>query len=660
MGRTLYCAYWVVGLVVTAGMARADGRWLQPTNGWSLNYVASVYTGPGTGLPKQINADWDYTDYQTDNPAAENYIAITNDGAEGPVLAIQNNGTDQRKWPDIRLAVPQGAGTANDRITLDFRFRLTDASKADTVPQLSLAVNRPRPDGVEGRVFWFAGFAKAGIQILKSTYMYTVPDSALGTNWHNVRILIDVANTNALLYFDHSTQPIAWGGSSDTVVYNYLSFGDGSSGLEGAANVKYLRWTTNEWVEPLTLVHDGNADPATEGWTYTPKDFVYAASNGALPSVASPAWEGGGFPPGGVSLTNDEITGEATLHLVMTNTTYAYGSYQQKNPAYSYTTNDLVTCAFRFRLLEDTQTEDQGQLLLHVSSPRSDGVFGRQLFYLHFAKDRIGYYDDATFSTFPTPLGTNWHEVSWTLNLNTRDAAVYLDGNPTASFLHKSFLMADVAYNSTSFGDGSGGIQGIARVSYLRLTRRTLSWQGGVEADATPYWQGIDGAGSFGFHEAAVPAAVMTNAQGWTASCRLSVPQASSEAFGVMMRCCDSADRWSLAFTPGAYYYQNAAGSLVQLGTCSLPGQYQMFQMYFDPAGNSGSGTVSYYKNGWLIQTLTRADTYTNGSSTNLFQWGCDSTPSATSAQRWNLVEFAPGNRIVAPIPRAGTMISVR
>jgi hypothetical protein len=82
--------------------------------------------------------------------------------------------------------------------------------------------------------------------------------------------------------------------------------------------------------------------------------------------------------------------------------------------------------------------------------------------------------------------------------------------------------------------------------------------------------------------------------------------------------------------------------------------------MYFDPKGCSGAGAVSYYKNGWLINTVPRAGTFTNGSVANVFRWGSDSVPSATSTQRWSLVEFASGNRVIAPVPLDGTIFSVR
>lgn len=642
-----------LGLVGIAGMAQAEGRWLAPTNGWDHNYVAIAGSGAGKGVPTQFSTLWKASAYQTGNSNALNYVAIIPDAVEGDVLML----THTNSSPYYYMSSGPGAGTTNDLITLDCRFRLADESQSMTQAQFMVSVVRPRLDGTtNGWNQWVCLVSKQELKVNAATISVD-----LGSDWHTVRLVADVARNSSSVYLDNNPLPIYNGPSTlypNANKRNWTAFGDSGGVIDGKAQVKYIRWTTNELVNPLTFLHAGAGDPVAEGFTYKPENLDYAASNNLLPEAATLSWSKSGFPLGTTWMTNDEVTGEAALHMVLTNTS---GVYTQSKESGRFTTNDLVDADFRFRLVDDSQAEGHDQIQMSLVGPRPDNIGGQQMFYLRFAKDRIRYFNNSgTLAEYPAALGTNWHNVNWQVNWNTRDADVYLDNNPVKSFSHKSRLQDTPTNNYTAFGDGSASIDGIVRLSHLRVTRQTLTWQGGADADATPYWQGVDSDGSYGFYEGAVPAVVMTNAQGWTASCKLRVPQASADALGVTMRCCDNANRWSLSFTPGAYAYQNADGSLVQLGSSTLAGQYHTFQMYYDPAGDSNSGTVSYYKNGWLIQTLTRAEACTNGSSTNLFQWGCDSVPLATSTQRWNFVEFAPGNRVIAPIPRDGTSISVR
>ena len=662
MGKSMWRVCAAGWLLAAAGLARAEGRWLAPTNGWNHNYVASVGSGPGSGRPEQFDSRWARSSYQITNPGAANYVAITNDPSEGAVLLVEhtNSVTAADRFPLYQMSSGPGGGTTNDLITIDFRFRLLDESQSDATSQLHLNVVRPRPDGLTGFANWYVEFRKNAVYRGAA-----LSGTALGTDWHTVRMVIDVARDTGSLYLDRLGTPIAtWVSDKNaSVTRNWISFGDGSTALIGKAEVKYIRWTTNELVHPVTYQHVGAADPLTEGFSYKPVDLAYEASSNLLPEAASPSWTKAGFQAGGVSLTNDEATGEAALHLVMTNLSpsYAYALYTLTKEQGRFTANDLVDADFRFRLVDDSQEATQAQFQVALVGPRPDGIGGQQFFYCRFAKDRIYYFNNSgAYSTFPAALGTNWHNMNWRMNWNTREADVYLDDGPAPSFSHKSLLQTTGTNNYTGFGDGSGTIQGVARLSYLRVARHTPAWQGGAEPDATPYWQGVDGDGSYGYYEGAVPAAVMNHAQGWTASCTLRLPHTSYDAYGVTMRCFDQADKWSLILKTDACYYQNADGGLVQLGVSSRPAQYHTFQMRYDPAGDGGNGAVSYYKNGWLLQTLTRADAYANGSATNLFQWGCDNVPAATSTQRWNFVEFAYGNRVIAPVPRDGTMLSVR
>jgi len=658
MQKITYYVCFIGLLLAAVGLARAEGYWPVPTNGWEHNYVAAEGSGADSGVPHQYSSLWRNGGYQTTDPDELNYAAIIPDAVEGDVLMlVHTNGSGGvSMFPYYYMTSVPGAGTTNDLITLDCRFRLADDSLSDTQEQFLLNVVRPRLDGIAtGWNFWMITFSKQNLKVNGTTF-----NAPLGTNWHNVRLVADVARNTSWVYLDNNPVPVYSGPSSSrahTITRNWTAFGDSGTEVNGQACVKYLRWTTTELVHPSTyLQHVGDADPLTEGFTYKPVNLEYAASNNVFPEDASPSW--GGSPPGNWrTILNDEVTGETTLHLDMTSKGHWCAQY---NEAGQFATNDLVDVDFRFRLVDDSQAEDQAQLMLSLVGPRPDGIGAQQLFFCRFAKGHIDYFDNTTLLEYPITLGTNWHNVNWRVNWNTREAEMYLDDNPVEAFSHRSRLYTTATNNYTAFGSNSAQVRGIARVSYLRVTRQTPTWQGGVEEDATPYWQGADGDGSFGYYEGAVPAEVMNYAEGWTASCKLRLLETSHDAFGVTIRCFDQANKWDLILKTDGCYYQNADGGLIRLGPNSRPMQYHTFQMHYDPAGDGGNGAVSYYKNGWLIETLTRADTFTNGSSEGLFQWGFDSVPSATSTVRWNLVELARGNQVIAPIPPDGTLIFVR
>ena len=193
-------------LLAFAGLARAEGRWLAPTNGWDHNYVAAVGSGPGSGRPEQFDSRWARSSYQVTNPGAVNYAAITNDPSEGAVLLLEhtNSVTATDRYPLYQMSSGPGAGTTNDLITVDFRFRLVDESQSDATPQLHLNVVRPRQDGLFGFAYWYVEFRENAVYRGGA-----LSGTALGTNWHTVRLMIDVARDTGSLYLDRLGAPVA-------------------------------------------------------------------------------------------------------------------------------------------------------------------------------------------------------------------------------------------------------------------------------------------------------------------------------------------------------------------------------------------------------------------------------------------------------------------
>jgi hypothetical protein len=650
-------------LAATAGPARADGRWIAPTNGWSHNYVASVGEGPGSGRPEQADGKWTRSGYQHSDPEAANYAAVITDGTEGDVLALAHRETTGSIYPLYVMETAPGAGASNDLITLDCRFRLADESQPDTTAQFFLGVARPRHDGAEGMIQWVIQCRKSGLNYLSSGGSITaISGTPLGTNWHTVRMVIDAAAETAALYLDSAAVPVAaWAGEKrSSPSYNRIVFGDGSGGIMGAVNVKFLRWAVDELVAPV-LLHEGTADPAAEGWAYdtTARTLDYAASNGVLPTAASPAWRGWGWEAGTASLVEDEATGEAALHLVMTNATSPNAHYYQLNPEGQFTTNDLATCRLRFRLMDDTLPAGTAQLVWNMYGPRTDGESGSQRFYMQFCRNRIQYWDNNTFTEWPVALDTNWHDAVWVLNFKSREAQAYLDGGGTAVFTHKSQMTA-VERNWVMFGDGSGSedVKGVARVSHVSVTRQGPAWGSGIEEEM-PYWEGIGYGTASGCYRQTLPVQTAGHARGWTASCNLRLVTAypGNADAGMVVR--DGINQWGMLFTAGGIHWVNASTNTVRLADFSRADRYHTFQLHYDPDGDAGNGTVSYYDNGWLKGTVTRTDTLGRADTPGAFVWG-GIGDATTGTQRWNRVEFAHGNRVIAPVQPAGTVIRVR
>ena len=644
---------WAVLWVSVAGLARADVRWVEPANGWDLVYAASNGV-----LPEVASPAWTKSGF-TASTAALVTDEVTGEDALHLIMTSTSS-----KYANYTLSTGAGQFTTNDLTTCDFRFRLTDDSQPNDAMQLNLTLNGPRPDGLAGYQVFQLLFSKDRIRVADNggASDYMMP---LGTNWHSLRWLINWNTRQAKLYVDQIAAPwVEYQGSLKTTTpKNETMFGDGSGSVLGIARISYLRLTHNEWVEPDVLyVHDGNVNPAAEGWTYatTARTLDYAASNGVLPNAASPAWTAYYVAAGAAALVKDEVTGEDALHLIMTNSSgnYTFSNYAQTNPEGQFTTNDVATCRLRFRLMDGTQALDAPQLTWSISGPRTDGASGCQTFLVRFCRDRLLYGDNqSTTTSHLTDLGTNWQEIVWSQNFRTREASFYLVGNESSVISHRSYL-TDNLYNQVLFGDGSGSVQGIARVSYLRVTRQGLTWSGGT-LGATPYWQGVDYGTASGYYQGALPTQLVGHAEGWTATCKLRVVSASAADSAVSMLVQDGADQWSMMFTKGGLYYIGPSANAVHLGDFGRTDLFHTFQVYYNPAGNAGSGTVSYYDNGWLKGTITRANALDFATTSKVFQWG-SLNAGATSTQQWSRVELTHGNQVIDPVPRDGTMISVK
>jgi hypothetical protein len=233
-------------LAFTLAGSTAQAAWMAPSGGWQLNYEAS-----GGDLPEAASPAWTNSGYQSGNSGADNYVTILADGVTSEqALYLGNTATSGQKWPIYDLTSGAGAGTASDKITLDFRFRLIDVPAGW---QWGLAVNRPAAGGDRSYLFDF------GTTGILNGNTFSFHGVSLGNDWHDARVLIDVAANTADLYLDGSataeysiTGTFTSGGTN-----NDVWFGDGQGAVEGKVHLSYLRLTNNELAsvvpEPASL-----------------------------------------------------------------------------------------------------------------------------------------------------------------------------------------------------------------------------------------------------------------------------------------------------------------------------------------------------------------------------------------------------------------------
>jgi hypothetical protein len=186
--------------------------------------VKFVYNADSGSYPENIDTSW-YNNYGTNK-------SIITDGAEGNVLFLDHTITS----PYYKHEVAPGSGTKDDLVTVNFRFRLP-LTQAEA--QFHVIVDRPRSDLQTGRQSYNLRFSNDKIEYLASSYISV--DVDIGTDWHDARYIINVANDQATLYLDGSAIPVISHVSRIyTTVGNKFSFGDNSSGISGKVYFKSL------------------------------------------------------------------------------------------------------------------------------------------------------------------------------------------------------------------------------------------------------------------------------------------------------------------------------------------------------------------------------------------------------------------------------------
>lgn len=248
--RVVYCV--TASLALTGAVSTANAAWLAPSGGWQLNYQASSGVTPDDGSVGFTNVS-----YQHANPAGAWYSAVVTDSITSEKTLLLDNSVSG--GPQYKMTSSPGAGTYGDKVTLDFRFRLPDSTL--TAAGWGFAVDRP---GDVGNTTTHSFALNFGLGYVEDSNKSTTDPSrltsvALGTGWHDGRLLVDVTGNTASLYLDGSSTATATiTGTVYPGLYNDTWFGDGQSDVvKGRAEVSYFRWTNNEFAsvvpEPASL-----------------------------------------------------------------------------------------------------------------------------------------------------------------------------------------------------------------------------------------------------------------------------------------------------------------------------------------------------------------------------------------------------------------------
>lgn len=236
----IFCV--AAGLALTGAVSTANAAWLAPSGGWQENYQASGGVTPDAATPAWTNSGG----YQSGDSTADNYSAVVTDSITSEqTLYLGNTAASGNRFPRYILTTSGvGAGAYSDKVTLAFRFRLVDGTSPEQ--QWAFAVDRPGDAAVIPTTTHSVNltFRTNKIQDGNTNIQY---DAALGTDWHDARLLFDVAANTASLYLDGSpTAAITVTGTVYSGLYNDTWFGDGMGQVLGKAEVSYFRWTNNE------------------------------------------------------------------------------------------------------------------------------------------------------------------------------------------------------------------------------------------------------------------------------------------------------------------------------------------------------------------------------------------------------------------------------
>jgi len=146
--------------------------------------------------------------------------------------------------------------------------------------------------------------------------------------------------------------------------------------------------------------------------------------------------------------------------------------------------------------------------------------------------------------------------------------------------------------------------------------------------------------------------AAANDPSGWTytQTSKLTVADGMSRA---MWRLKDLTNRWEIHMRSdgsddGLYYYDNTS-TAIQIGTVDPTDGFHTYQVELDPVGGVGNSAnvVSFYVDGTLEHTTTRAGMQGSGSAAGQFFFGAGT--GAASDQQYSFVRFETGQTVPEP-----------
>ena len=124
-----------------------------------------------------------------------------------------------------------------EKLDIGFEFRLGEADLKTPQFMVSGAVDQ----NGGGRCFGYATFAVDGIHYLSEGKDLVVPMDLGTTNFHAFRMEIDGENKVWKLYRQGEAKPILSAKTTPTETAG-ISWGDGSGGVFGSADLSYIGW----------------------------------------------------------------------------------------------------------------------------------------------------------------------------------------------------------------------------------------------------------------------------------------------------------------------------------------------------------------------------------------------------------------------------------
>lgn len=205
----------------------------------------------------------------------------------------------------------------------------------------------------------------------------------------------------------------------------------------------------------------------------------------------------------------------------------------------------------------------------------------------------------------------------------------------------------------------AGNVQGLVLISHQGQANPTSEgWTADPSSSPATTAGGNDGEDYWGMQ---VPSAArlgyttniastnLTHPAGWTATVRVRLVSGGNIINQAVLQVIDGKDRFDIYLTDGSGsvakgVWIKGVSADTQISTIDPNAAYHTYQIVFDPAGNGGNGTASYYVDGALLATQTRAEAADNNKYKRIL-WGDNSTAASASESRWALAQFELGQR---------------